>query len=155
MMAPAQFALGTSEADLFTLDTAQGRARLFKKRLDDLMRPRANGTLPTMDDALFEMRTGGNADDQALLQAMGETTGAHRTEKLKQEKFNKNMDRWAEENAKAKLTSPEVKAATARNVAFNARITELTDRGLTTDQAIVQMRANASDAALLKAMGRA
>lgn len=80
------------------------------------------------------MRTGGNADDRALLEAMGETLSSHRTEKLQK-------------------TAPEVAAALARNIAFNARITELEGRGFSLDQAILQMRANPVDAALLAAMG--
>lgn len=88
---------------------------------------------------------------------MGEASSVHRTEKLKQEKFNKDMDRLAEENAGALKTSSEVraamKAANSREIAFNIRIDELLAKGFSIDQAINQMRANAKDAALLAAMG--
>jgi hypothetical protein len=149
-----KFEPGTSGADGFTLETPKGRARLFERRIEELTKPKAQGGNGlTTDEALFEMRTGGNPDDIALLAAMGEPASLARTERLQQERRNEQLTRLAEENARAGETAAEVKAAMARNVAFNARIDELHRKGFSTDQAILQMRANPKDAALLKAMG--
>lgn len=149
------FAPGTSKADLFTLDTPEGRARIFKERIDELTRPKSEGGKGmTMDAALFEMRTGDNPDDNALLSAMGEAPTHLRREKLREQKQVDDLKRLAEESAKALKTSKEVAAAmNARSIAFNVRIDELTAKGFSTDQAILQMRANPRDAALLVAMG--
>ena len=152
------FAPDSSESELFTLETAKGRRHLFQKRLDELMRPPPAGRGLSLDDAIYEMRTGGNPDDVALLEAMGEKVTPHRTEQLRTERFNERLNRQMEDNKDALKTSAEVAAVLAKNersIAFNARITELTDRGFSIDQAIAQMRANADDAALLKAMGAA
>lgn len=154
-----RFAPNTSEADLFSLDTPKGRRHFFNKRIDELTKPKAQGGPGlSLDEALFQMRTGGNADDYALLEAMGEKPSHFRTEKLQQQKHTDRLKRLAEENLDASKTSAEVASALAisnRRVAFNARISELMDRGFSTDQAITQMRANPNDAALLQAMGAA
>ncbi len=153
-MSKPGFQAGTSAAELFTLATPQGRAHIFNKRIDELMR--AKGL--TLDDAIYELRTSSNHDDQALLEAMGEKPSLHRTEALQTEQRNRMLDRLAEENAQATRKSVEVAAAAARqarDVAFNARIDELHRKGFSTDQAILQMQANPKDAELLKAMGAA
>src|SRR5205085_760898 len=102
------------------------------------------------------MRTGGNADDAALLEGMGEKSSDFRSEKLRDQKHLENLTLLAEENANALKQSKEVSAAlkakNSRAVAFNARINELTSRGFSVDQAILQMRANSNDAALLAEM---
>jgi hypothetical protein len=113
----------------------------------------------SLDQSLHEMRTGGNPDDDALLSAMGETPSLFRTQRLHQDQHVERLNQLAKKNADASKTSAEVasalKASNDRSVAFNCRITELRDRGFTTDQAIMQMRANPHDAELLKAMGAA
>ncbi len=146
------FQAGTSKADLFTLDTPEGRARIFKERIDELTRPKSEGGKGlTLDAALFEMRTGDNPDDNALLSAMGERPSHFRTEQLTTEKRNRDLDRLAQENLAATKTSKEV-AAASRKLAVNSRIDELHRKGFSTDQAILQMQANPKDAELLKAM---
>lgn len=129
---------------------------MFKERLDELMRTKG---FKDIDEALFEMRTGGNSDDIALLAAMGEPSSHHRMEKLKEEKSLAEMHRLAEENARGLKPAPEVKAAlkaaNAREIAFNVRMDELLDEGFSFDQAILQMRAKGKDAVLLAAMGAA
>lgn len=139
---------GTSYADLFTLDTPEGRAKLFSDRIDELMRQGLS-----LNDAVYELRLSEDPKDVALLEAMGETPSHARAEQLSTERRNQMLDRLAEENASASKPSAEVAAAMARNIAFNARITELMGRGLTIDQAVNNMRANEKDAALLAAMG--
>lgn len=155
-MSAPNFAPGTSEADVFTLDTRAGRARLFNKRIDELMQTK---NYKSIDDALHEMRTGGNPDDTDLLASMGESSSLARTEKLKAEKWVQDMRRLGDEVAQAGKAAPEVKAAlkaaNSREIAFNVRLDALLEKGFSIDQAINQMRANASDAALLKSMGAA
>jgi hypothetical protein len=135
-----------------SLSTRAGRAYLFNQRIDELMR---SGL--TFDAALSKMRSGGDASDHALLTAMGENPSHLHAEKAEIERWHKNLWEQAERNKNAGKTSPEVaaalKATNDRSVAFNARTRELMDRGFTIDQAILQMRADSKDAALLKAMG--
>ncbi len=121
----------------------------------ELTRPKSEGGKGlTLDEALFEMRTGGNPDDDALLCAMGERPSHFRTEQLKTEKRNQDLDRLAQENLAATKTSKEVAAAmNGRSLAFNTRIDALMGQGFSTDQAILQMRANPKDSELLKSMG--
>lgn len=145
------FTPGTGESDIFTLATRQGRAHMLQKRLDELTK---RGL--TLDQALYEMRTGGNPADDALLEAMGEKPSHFRTQQLQNQSHTERLKRLAEDNKNAEKTSAEVAATLAkneRNLAFNARVTELTDRGFSIDQAIMQMRMNPNDAALLKSMG--
>ncbi|MGI8435644.1 MAG: hypothetical protein ACR2NX_01885 [Chthoniobacterales bacterium] len=145
---------GSSESEIFTLATPQGRAHLFKKRTEELMRAKADGTSPSLDHALFEMRTGTNPDDRALLEAMGESPSHAHAKKAHEQKFFAKLDQLAEANRDAGKTSSEVAAAmVARNVAFNSRVGSLIEKGLSLDQAIYQMRANSKDAELLRAMG--
>lgn len=122
------------------LTTPEGRREAFNKRIDELTTPKwPDGRKLTTDQALFEMRTGGNADDKVLLEAMGETVSHQRTVQLKEEKMK---------------IAPEVaKASKARRAAFNARITELTGKGLSIDQAINAMRVNPADSVMLASMG--
>ncbi len=148
-----EFAPGSSIEAAHDINTAAGRRLRFNERIDELLAmPKPNGGKRTFDEALFEMRTGGNPDDDALLCAMGERPSHFRTEKLKTEKRNQDLDRLAQENLAATKTSTEVAAAT-RKLAFNSRIDELHRKGFSTDQAILQMRANPKDAELLKSMG--
>jgi hypothetical protein len=144
-----------------TLDitTPEGRANLFKKRIEDLTKPKTGGGPSlTMDQAIFELRTSEDAKDVELLAAMGDAPSKVRTEKLRSAKHSSDLTRLADENARAKTPSPEVAAAmkvatNERRMAFNARIDQLEGRGFTLDQSILQMRANPTDAALLAAMG--
>jgi hypothetical protein len=138
--------------------TAEGRANLFKKRIDELTKPKAKGGLGlTIDQAIFELRTSEDPKDVELLAAMGDAPSKVRSEKLRNAKHNSDLTRLADENARAHIPAKEVAAAmaatNARSMAFNVRITELHDKGLTIDQAIMHMRANQTDAALLAAMG--
>jgi len=152
-MTKLEFAPG-SIAEAYDINTPAGRRRLFNQRIEELTAPKGDGVKRlTLDQALFEMRTGGNADDYALLEAMGERPSYSRTEHLKTEKLNQNLDRLAQESLQVGKTAPEVAAAMSRNVAFNSRIDELTRKGFSTDQAILQMRANPKDAEMLKQMG--
>src|SRR6266403_1560686 len=94
----------TSEADLFSLNTPHGRRHKFNKRIDELTKPKSEGGPGlTINQAVFEMRTGGNADDQALFKAMAGL---------------------AKENADVSKASSGL-AINTRRAAFNARITEL------------------------------
>lgn len=151
------FAPNTSEAALFSLDTPQGRRHKFNKRIDELTKPKSQGGPGlSLDEALFQMRTGGNADDYALLEAMGEKPSPVRTEKLQQQRHIEHLKRLSEENKDASKTSTEVASAIAindRRIAFNSRITELLGRGFSIDQATNHMRANPIDAELLRQMG--
>ncbi len=159
-MSTPPFAPDSVEA-AYDINTAGGRSRLFKKRIDELTRQKSEGGKRlSMDDALFEMRTGHHPDDLVLLEAMGATLNEAQKEKLKTDQFNKALTRMAEENAKSIAPSSELQAAIAatnaardRQIAFNTRIDELTRKGFSLDQAITQMRANAEDAKLLAAMG--
>lgn len=144
------------------ITTAAGRAHLFKKRIEELTKPKtAGGQSLTMDQAIFEMRTSENAEDVALLAAMGDQPSRVRKEKLSQERHSDFLTKLADENARATTPSPEVAAAiksTAVNnraMAFNARIEELTQAGFTLDQAILQMRADPDDSRLLEEMNAA
>jgi hypothetical protein len=148
------------EADMnSTINTAKGRANLFKKRIEELTKPKTEGGQGlTMDQAIFELRTSENHDDVALLAAMGDAPSAVRKEKLSQQKHNEFLTKLADENARATTPSPEVAAAmrvatNARSAAFNARMDILMAKGLTIDQAVDHMRANPTDAALLRSMG--
>lgn len=154
----SQFAVPeTTIAEHYNIATSKGRSALFNKRLDELMKPKDQGGPGlTIDQAVHELRISQNPDDQKLLEAMGEAPSSHRTEKLQQEKWRNDMTKLADQNAKGTEPSTEIKAATARNsrsLAFNAKIDELTAKGLSLDQAINAMRANTKDASLLTAMG--
>jgi hypothetical protein len=143
---------------LADITTPEGRAKLFKKRIDELTRPKTHGGPGlTMDQAIFELRTSDDAKDVELLAAMSDGPSKVRTEKLRAAKHNADLTRIADENARAHIASKEVAAAivatNARSMAFNTRVSELRDKGLTLDQAIMRMRANKTDAALLAAMG--
>ncbi len=140
----------------YSLDSPQGRGRRFKDRIEELTRPKSEGGKGlTIDEALFEMRTGDNPEDRVLLEAMGEKTSHFRVEKLQQQKHLDNLHRLAEENKNALKDSREVAAALARNIAFNVRLDELTALGLSVDEAINKMRSNRDDATLLAAMSGA
>lgn len=145
---------GSSIAEARDINTPAGRRVRFNERVDELMRPTAKGGKGlTLEAAVLEMRTGGNADDRALLEAMGEKSSHFRDEALRREKFNRDLDRIAQENIEAtKTAQEEVAAALSRNIAFNSRMDELTRKGFSTNQAILQMRADPDDAALLAAM---
>ena len=153
------FVPGNSDGPALDITTPEGRANLFKKRIEELTKPQAKGGPGlTMDQAIFELRTSEDAKDVELLAAMGDAPSKVRTEKLRTAKHNSDLTRLADENARAHIPSREVAAAmkvaaNARSMAFNARITELMDRGFSLDQSIMHMRANRTDAALLAAMG--
>jgi hypothetical protein len=143
----------------FDIATPQGRANLFKKRIDELTKAKTQGGPGlTTNQAIFELRTSEDAKDVELLAAMGDAPSKVRSEKLRNAKHSADLTRLADENARAHIPAKEVAAAmaatNARSAAFNTRITELRDKGLTLDQAILHMRANKTDAALLAAMGR-
>lgn len=132
------FAPGTAKADLFTLDTREGRARMFKERIDELMRTKG---LKTLDDAIYEMRTGGNKDDIALLAAMGEQFSQPLVDRLKADKQEAHFQHLRETAQTAKKDSPEMKAAikvvhetakaaNARKIAVNIRIDDLLAKGV-------------------------
>jgi hypothetical protein len=152
------FTPGTSEKDVFTLDTAAGRARIFQKRLDEIVAQlTASGKRSTIDDAIYELRTSNDPNDQQLLVAMGENPSAFRSEHLKREKFLTDMHQAARDIAAAQKPSTEVTAAIKaaqndRATAFNSRVDELMREGFDFDAAIRQMRANAADAALIESM---
>jgi hypothetical protein len=146
---------GVAQADI---TTPEGRAKLFKKRIEELTKPKTEGGPGlTMDQAIFELRVSEDPKDVELLGAMGDAPSKVRTEKLRNAKHSADLTRLADENARAATPSREVAAAmaatNARSMAFNVRITELLGKGLTMDQAIMHMRANKNDAALLAAMG--
>jgi hypothetical protein len=146
---------GVVQADI---TTPEGRAKLFKKRIDELTKPKTQGGPGlTMDQAIFELRTSEDAKDVELLAAMGDAPSKVRSDKLRSAKHSSDLTRLADENARAHIPSKEVAAAmaatNARSMAFNTRVSELCDKGLTLDQAIMRMRANKTDAALLAAMG--
>lgn len=155
----APFLPGNYGGPTLDISTPEGRANLFKKRIEELTKPKPEGGRGlTMDQAIFELRTSEDVKDVELLAAMGDAPSVARTEKLRIEKRNSDLTRLAEENARAGIPSPEVAAAmktavNARSMAFNSRITQLMDKGLTINQAVNAMRANRNDAALLAAMG--
>jgi len=154
----APFDPANSDDHNLNIATPQGRANLFKKRIDELTRPKTQGGPGlTTDQAIFELRTSEDSKDVELLAAMGDAPSTVRSEKLRHAKHNSTLTRLAEENARAHLPSPEVAAAmaatNARSMAFNVRITQLMHQGLTIDQSIDAMRADPTDAALLAAMG--
>jgi hypothetical protein len=163
------------------LETADGRSRRFDERIKELMQPLVAGNRGrTFDEALHEMRAGGNPEDEKLLELMGEKSSHFRTAALKWEKGLRNIDRAAEENLRPHEVAPEVQAAADRagsktggqrvpqafrnsslrqnSIAFNARLDELmrpdangTHRTL--DEAITYMRVH--DRELMAAMGGA
>ena len=151
------FVSETTTAEHYNIATPKGRANLFKKRIEELAKKTEGGPGLTTDQAIFEMRTSEDAKDVELLAAMGDAPSKVRSEKLRSAKHNTFLTRLADENARAAVPSREVAAAmaatNARSMAFNTRITELQDKGLTIDQAIDHMRANSADVGLLKAMG--
>jgi hypothetical protein len=155
----ALFDPGSDDGLAPAITTPKGRAKLFKKRIEELTKPKAEGGPGlTTDQAIFEMRTSEDAKDVELLAAMGDAPSKVRTEKLRIAKHNADLTRIADENAQAHIPSREVAAAmkvatNARQMAFNVRIDELEGRGLSLDQAINHMRANRTDAALLASMG--
>lgn len=131
----------------FDITTPEGRANLFEKRIKELTAPKSEGGRSlTMDQAIFELRTSEDPKDVELLAAMGDPPSKVRTEKLRNAKHSAELTRLADENARAHIPSKEVAAAmaatNARSMAFNTRVTELQDKGLTLDQAILNMRAN-------------
>jgi hypothetical protein len=148
----------SDDGSALDITTPKGRSRLFKKRIDELTKPKTEGGPGlTTDQAIFEMRTSEDAKDVELLAAMGDAPSKVRTEKLGIAKHNSFLTQLADENARAAVPSREVAAAmaatNARSQAFNIRMDELQSRGLSLDQAINHMRANSADASLLKAMG--
>jgi hypothetical protein len=149
----------STEAD--TIETPKGRANLFKKRIDELTKPKSEGGDGlTMDQAITELRTSEDPKDVQLLAAMGDEPSKHRSEKLHQHKHSQFLTKLADDNARATTPSPEVAAAmrvavNTRSIAFNARCDDLMSKGLTLDQAINHMRADPSGAALLNAMDSA
>jgi hypothetical protein len=154
----APFDPANSSGQTCDIGTPEGRANLFKKRIEELTKPKTQGGPGlTMDQAIFELRTSEDAKDVELLAAMGDAPSKVRSEKLRNAKHNADLTRLADENARAHIPAKEVAAAmaatNARTMAFNARIDELRSKGLTLDQAIERMRANTTDAALLAAMG--
>jgi hypothetical protein len=148
-----------NDGQALDITTPEGRANLFKKRIEELTKPKTEGGPGfTIDQAILQLRTSENADDVALLAAMGDEPSRVRKEKLHQQKHSKFLTNLAEENARATTPSREVAAAmklaaNARTLVFNARMDELMAKGLTIDQAIWHMRANPTDARLLASMG--
>lgn len=145
-----------------TLDvtTSEGRANLFKKRIEELTKPKTEGGPGlTTDQAIFELRVSEDSEDVELLAAMGDAPSKVRSEKLRSEKHRSDLTQLADENARAVIASREVAtamkvAANARSMAFNVRVTQIMSEGKTTiDQAIDKMRTIPADAALLAAMG--
>ena len=150
----------TTDAEHYNnIATPQGRSNLFKKRIEELTKPKDQGGPGfTTDEAVHEMRTSAKSEDVALLAAMGDAPSKVRSEKLQQQKFNDSLTKLADENATATTPSREVAAAmktatNARTLAFNARIDTLMAEGLTLDQAIRKMQASVTDARLLASMG--
>ncbi|HEX3817699.1 MAG TPA: hypothetical protein VHW03_05370 [Chthoniobacterales bacterium] len=158
----------STTAEQYNIETKRGRANLFKKRIEELTKPKTQGGPGlTTDQAVHELRISENPDDQKLLTAMGEPPSDVRTDRLKQAKWRSDMMERAERNAQATKTSPEVSTAAklatniahGRALAFNARIDEIQSearenggREISLDDAIRRMRAKPADAALLKAM---
>lgn len=64
-MTSPNFAPGTSEADVFTIDTQAGRARQFNKRIDELMRTKG---CKNLDEAVFALRTSEDPNVSPCLQ---------------------------------------------------------------------------------------
>ena len=155
----APFITEATEPGHYDIETPRGRSNLFRKRIEELTKPKEKGGPGlTMDQAIFEMRTSTNSDDVALLAAMGDAPSKVRSEKLHQQRHSQFLTQLADENAQATTPSPEVAAAiklatNERWLAFDARIDEIMTKGLTFDQAIDHMRANATDARLLASMG--
>ena len=151
----------TTTAEHYNIATPKGRANLFKKRIQELTKPKTEGgPALTMDQAIFELRTSEDEKDVQLLAAMGDERSKVRTEKLRRAQHNAELTRLADVNARAHIPSREVAAAmvatnarNARSMTFNVRITQLKDKGLTLDQAIDRTRTIPADAALLAAMG--
>jgi hypothetical protein len=157
---PSNFAPGSSAAELgmYDIKTATGRRRLFHRRIDEIQAAqRAAGRTSNLDEALFELRTSEKPEDRKLLELMGVATGWSTSEKLRQERHLTMLGAAAEQSARGTALSPEakaaLKAANARQIAFNSRLDELMAKGFSIDQAILQMRANPIDARLLAEMG--
>jgi hypothetical protein len=157
------FEPGTSEQDVFTLDTSAGRARLFQKRIDEIIAQlKAGGKRATIDDAIYELRQSSDPNDQELLAAMGEKPSAFRTEHLKQEKRSADLHRAAEENAAAQKPSVEVAAAVKaalranheRGKALNVQMTDLMEKeGSVPDELYEEMSKVRADEMRLLAIG--
>jgi hypothetical protein len=145
--------------DNHDVTTSEGRSNLFKKRIDELTKPKTEGGRGlTTDQAIFELRTSDDAKDVELLAAMGDDPSKLRSEKLHQQKHSQFLTKLADENARATTPSREVAAAMKvaandRTLAFNARVDDIMSKGFTLDQAIMHMRANADDARLLASIG--
>jgi len=132
------------------LKTPAGRGRLFNARIDQLMQTKQL----SYDQAIHEMRTGGDTDDVELLSAMGEQSSEYLKERLDRQIQQRRFDNMKEQAAAAQKDAPEVaKAITAAQRTFNVRMDELTRRGLTTDQAINAMRSDRRDTAILREIG--
>jgi len=155
----APFIPETTEAEHYNVATPKGRSNLFKKRIEELTKPKDQGGPGfTIDEAIYELRTSAKPEDVALLAAMGDAPSKIRSEKLNQQKHSQFLTKLADENASATAPSPEVAAAmklasNARSMAFNARVDQLLSTGLSLDQAINRMRSgSAEDRDLLKDM---
>lgn len=158
----SKFAPGTSIAAAYDINTPEGRRRRFNEKIDALTKLKSEGGKGmSLDDALFEMR--GNKEDRLLLGAMGYGFYDQAHQKLHDrmshistvdklgagsEDFDLKTLKKISENASA----DGAREAASRTIAFNCRIDQLTRAGFTVDQAIIQMRADPKDAALLAAM---